>query len=201
VALKPGLADAVYILPRQWYFADRSMWLVVRTGARPAGLVPAIEDAVWSVDADQPVVRVAPLDALVAGSAAEQRFAFWIFQAFALVALTLAAVGLFGLLAGSVAERRREIGVRCALGATRGQVLSSVLGQGLTLAGLGIALGVAGAAVLTRALDSLLFGISRLDPITYAAVVALVAGVAFAASWLPARAAVRVDPASALRVE
>ncbi len=198
-SLAAGPTPAVYVLPDQWYFADRAVWLVIRTDREPGALVPALQDAVRAIDTDQPVVQVTTLEGLITSSAAERRFAYWLFQAFALVALALAAIGIFGVLAGSVAERRRELGVRSALGATRSRILTGVLRRGLTLAGLGTALGLGAALVITRALDSLLFGVSRLDPVTYGAVIAILAATALAASWIPARTAVRVDPVTALR--
>jgi ABC-type antimicrobial peptide transport system permease subunit len=124
-----------------------------------------------------------------------------IFEAFALVALILAATGLYGILAGSVTERTREIGVRAALGATPAAIVRYIVRQGVWLAGIGVAIGVAGASAASRALMTLLFGISRLDPQTYVEVTALLLVVSLAACWLPARRAANVDPAITLRAE
>jgi putative ABC transport system permease protein len=153
------------------------------------------------VDRDQAVARVATMESLLADSARERRFALTLFAAFALTALALAAAGIYGALAGSVAERTREIGVRAALGAARGRVLAQVLGEGMAIAALGAAVGVAGAAAASEAIAALLFGVSRLDPPTYAGVVALLAAVAAAACAVPAWRAARVDPAVVLRAE
>ena len=193
--------DAVYMAPTQWQFADATRWLVVRARGDAAALAPPIRRAIWSVDADRPIVRTGTMDGLVAASAAEQRFALIVFEAFAIVALMLAATGLYGVLAGSVAERVREIGVRAALGATRSDILGLVLRRGLVLSALGIALGLIGAIVASRGLVSLLFRTSELDPITYAAVIALLMGVSCVACWVPARRAASVDPSIALRAE
>src|SRR5262249_33281371 len=138
--------DAVYTAAAQWHFADGAMSLVVRGNAG----VEAIREAVWSVDRDQPIVRVAALDALVAASAAQRRFAATLFEAFALSALVLAATGIYGVLAGGVAERTREIGVRAALGASRGEIVGLVVRSGMTLAGAGVAIGIGFALVATR---------------------------------------------------
>jgi putative ABC transport system permease protein len=201
MSLAVSQSDAVYIPAGQWRFADNSMSFVVRGRDDAAALAPAIRQAVWSVDKDQPVVRVAMMDDLLAASAAERRFALILFEAFALAALVLAAAGIYGVLAGSVAERTREIGVRSALGASRRDILALVVRQGMTLTGLGVAIGVAGAAAATQAIAAMLFGVSRLDPVTYLGVIALLAGVAVIASGVPAWRAARVDPASTLRAE
>jgi putative ABC transport system permease protein len=145
--------------------------------------------------------NVATMEELVAASAAERRFVLILFEAFALVALTLAAIGIYGVLSGSVTERMREIGVRCALGASRASILALVVRQGLTLTSLGILIGLTGAIIASRALITLLFGISRLDPITYAGVIALLVSVAALACWLPAWRAARIDPTITLRAE
>ncbi|HSJ10126.1 MAG TPA: ADOP family duplicated permease, partial [Longimicrobiales bacterium] len=163
-SLALGATDAVYITTDQWRFGDRVMTLVVRAHGDVSMLAAPLRDAIWSVDSDQPITRVARLDDLVAASAAERRFALMVFQAFALAALLLAATGLYGVVAGSVAERTRELGIRSALGAARPALVSLVLAQGLRLAGLGIAAGLGGAVIASRAIDALLFGVSRLDP-------------------------------------
>jgi putative ABC transport system permease protein len=194
-------SDAVYTTPAQWRFADGAMSLVVRTRGDEAAIAPAVRQAVWSVDKDQAIVRVAAMADLVAAQAAQRRFALILFEAFALASLVLAAAGIYGVLAGSVAERTREFGVRSALGAKRGEILALVLRQGLTLTGLGVALGLLGAAIATQALVGLLFGVSRLDPTTYLGVIALLAGVALLACGAPAWRAARVDPATPLRAE
>ena len=200
-SLAVSQSDAVYITPTQWYFADSAMSLVVRTRGDTAALAPAIRNAIWSVDKDQPIVRVATMDSLLAASAAERRFALILFQAFALVALVLAATGIYGVLSGSVTERTREIGVRLALGASRRHILALIVRQGMTLIGLGIVLGLFGAVAASQAIVTLLFGVSRLDPITYLGVIAVLVGVSVIACWLPARRAMKVDPLVALRYE
>jgi ABC-type antimicrobial peptide transport system permease subunit len=195
--------DAVYVPAAQWPQPDRALWLVVRArpGVDAAALAPALRRAVWAVDADQPIVRVGTMRERVAASAAERRFALTLFEAFGAAALALAAIGIYGVLSGSVTERVREIGVRAALGASRRDLLLLVLRQGTVLAALGAGLGVAGAAVATRALVTLLFGVTPFDPATYGAVVALLLGVAGAACAAPAWRAARVDPATTLRAE
>jgi putative ABC transport system permease protein len=201
MSLAVSQSDAVYIPASQWLFADPAMSLVVRGRGDAAALAPAVRAAVWSVDKDQPVVRVATMDSLLAASQAERRFALILFEAFSLAALLLAAAGIYGVLTGSVAERTREIGVRSALGATRRDILALVVRQGMRLTGLGVAVGVAGAAAATQAIAAMLFGVSRVDPVTYLAVIALLAGVAVIACGVPAWRAARVDPASTLRAE
>jgi putative ABC transport system permease protein len=202
---QPSLAmvesNGFYVTTDQWLWADNPLWLVVKTRGDAAPFALAVRNAIWSVDKDQPVVRVSTMDHLVSASAAERRFAMILFEAFALVALVFAATGIYGVLSGSVSERMREIGVRSALGASRGEILALVLRQGMTLTALGIAIGLAGASAATQALVSMLFGISRLDAITYAGVVSLLAVVSIAACWMPAWRASRVDPAITLRTE
>jgi putative ABC transport system permease protein len=201
MSLAASQTDAVYTMESQWRFPDRAMSLIVRGRGDVAGLAPAVRQAVWSVDKDQPVVRVATMGHLRDILAAERRFALILFEAFALAALVLAAAGIYGVLSGSVAERTREIGVRSALGASRAEILGLVVRRGVTLTGLGIALGLVGAVIASRALITLLFGVSRLDPVTYLAVVVLLALVAALASGIPAWRAARIDPAIALRSE
>jgi putative ABC transport system permease protein len=200
-SLAESQVDAVYITPTQSWFADEAMSLVVRARSETSALAPAIRNAIWSVDKDQPIVRVATMDDLLAASAAKRRFALILFEVFGIVALVLAATGIYGVLSGSVTERMREIGVRSALGASRADILALVVRQGMTLAGLGVAIGLGGAAAASSALVTLLFGVSRLDAITYVGVIALLAGVSAIACSVPALRAARVDPLIALRVE
>jgi putative ABC transport system permease protein len=141
------------------------------------------------------------MDDLLASSAAQRRFALILFEAFALTALLLAAAGIYGLLSENVAERTREIGIRSALGASPQRILALVLGQGMMLTGLGVAIGLAGAAAASQLLEAMLFGISRLDPLTYLAVTLLLLVVAVIACWVPAWRAASVDPAITLRSE
>ena len=200
-SLEVGNNDAVYSPNTQWYWADQVMSLVVRTKGDAASYAPAIRSAIWSVDKDQAIVRVATMEHLLAQSQAERRFALILFEAFALVALLLAATGIYGVLAGSVAERTREIGVRAALGASRGDLVRLVVGQAMTLTLLGVIAGLVGAIAASRALITLLFDISRLDPVTYAGVVGLLLAVAAVACSIPAWRASRVDPSITLRAE
>lgn len=193
--------DAFYTTPRQWEWVDNAQSVVARAGGDAATLASAVRSAIWSVDKDQPIVRVATMDNLLAQSEAQRRFALILFEAFALVALVLAGTGLYGVLSGSVTERTREIGVRAALGATRGDILALVVRQGMRLTVLGVATGLAGAAAASQALITLLFGVSRLDPITYLGVIMTLLGVSAVACWVPASRAARVDPSITLRAE
>jgi putative ABC transport system permease protein len=194
-------ADAFYTTPTQWAWVDNAQSLVVRTRGDAAALVPSIRQAIWSVDKDQPIARISTMDSLLNTSAAERHFALVLFEAFALAALILAAAGIYGVLSGSVTERMREIGVRCALGATRSGILALILGQGMTLTAAGLGIGLIGAALTSRLLISMLFGVSPLDAFTYFAVVVLLIVVSAAACWVPAWRAAQVDPCITLRAE
>jgi putative ABC transport system permease protein len=200
-SLSVAVEDAFYVPTTQWPWADEVLSLVARTQGDAAALAPAIRNAIWSVDKDQPIVRVATMESLLAISEAQRRFTLIVLEAFALVGLVLAATGIFGMLSGSVTERTREIGVRAALGASRQNILAMVLQQGMRLVAIGTGIGLLGAALGSRAMVTLLFGVSRLDPITYLGVVGLVLAVAALACWLPAWRAARVDPAITLRAE
>jgi len=200
-SLALGSADAFYVTSGQWAWSDAARSLVVRTTGDAAALAPSVERAIWSADHDQAITRVATMDAIVAASEAQRRFALVVFEVFALAALLLAAAGVYGVLSGRVVERTREIGVRAALGASRRGILAMVLGQGLALTVIGIAAGVVGALAATRALTSLLFGVTRLDPLTYVGVAVLLAAVSVLACWFPARRAASIDPMTALRAE
>lgn len=201
MSLTLGETDAVYTTPEQWHWADGTLSLVVRTHGNSATVVPAIKHAIWSIDKDQPIVRVARMDDLLAASAAERRFVLTLFQAFGLIALALAAIGIYGVLSASVTERTREIGVRAALGAQRSGIVRLVLRQGMTLTVLGIGIGAVGATAASQALTSLLFGVSSLDPLTYLGVIALLTAVAVIACAIPAWRAAKIDPIVALRYE
>ena len=192
---------AVYVTPLQWHWVDESMSLVVRVKGDPVALAGPIRSAIWSVDREQAIVRVATMGALVNRSIADRRFALILFEAFGLAALLLAATGIYGVLSGSVTERVREIGVRAALGASPFDIVGLIVKRGAALAGAGVAIGLAGAVVGTRGVAALLFGVSRLDAPTYIEVASLLAGVALLASALPALRAARIDPATTLRLE
>ena len=194
-------AEAFYITRPQWHWVDTAQSLVVRTRGDAAAMAPAIRRAIWSVDKDEPIVRVVTMDRLIAESEAQRHFALVLFEAFALVGLILAATGIYGVLSGNVAERTREIGVRAALGASPANILALVLRQGLALAGIGLVLGLIGAMVGSRALMTLLFGTSPLDPLTYLSVAAVLLIVSCFACWIPAHRAANVDPAITLRAE
>ena len=192
--------------PAEMYFSHpqapgNSMTLVVRTGPDPLSLVSAVRSAVRAVDADQPVYDVQTLGQLAEQSVALRRFAMLLLAAFAVVALLMGTVGIYGVISYAVGKRTREIGVRVALGAGRGQVLRLVVGQGMKLALLGIAVGLAGAAAVTRALQGLLYGIKPFDLRTFGLVTLTFTAVALVACWLPARRAAGIDPMEALRHE
>lgn len=193
--------DAVYVTTTQWHWPDATLSLVARTHGDATVFISAIRNAIWSVDKDQAIVRVAKMDDLLAASAAERRFVLILFEAFGLVALALAATGIYGVLSGSVTERTREIGVRAALGASRRSIVELVLHQGMVLTGIGVLLGLVGAVGASQAIGSMLFGISRLDPITYIGVILTLAIVSTVACAIPAWRAARVDPMVALRYE
>jgi putative ABC transport system permease protein len=193
--------DAVYIAPEQSWFVDQAMTLVTRSRVSPAALVPAIKQAIWSVDKNQPIVRITTMDLVLALTQAERSFVLILFEAFGILALALAAVGIYGVLSGSVTERTREIGIRLALGAPRGNILSLILRQGMTLTLVGIVIGIGGALAASQAIASQLYGVTPLDLITYIGVILILAGVSALACWAPAWRASRVDPAITLRVE
>ena len=200
-ALGLTTSNAIYVTPTQWHWVDPRVSLVVRGRGAPATLAPAVRAAIWSVDKDQPVVRVATMRELVEASVADRRFALVVFEAFGVAALMLAAIGLYGILSVSVTERTREIGVRSALGASSRDILTLVLRQGMALTAVGVALGLMLAWAATRSLASLLFELPALDPVTYGGVVALLLGVSALACWGPAWRAARLDPAITLRAE
>jgi putative ABC transport system permease protein len=193
--------EAIYIDFRQAWAVESPLSFAIRTTGDPAAVAGAIKKAIWSVDPNQPIVRVMTMDQMIFSSEAERRFVLILFAAFGSVALALAAIGIYGVLSGSVNERMREIGVRAALGASRRDILELVLRDGLYLAGVGMCIGLAGAAASSQVMQSLLFGISRLDPYTYIGVILLLATVVAIACAAPAWRASRVDPSITLRAE
>jgi putative ABC transport system permease protein len=169
--------------------------------ANGASLQASVRDAIWQVDKDQPIGAIRTMDEQLSNSLTRRRFSVTMLSTFGVVAVALAAIGLYGVLAFIVAQRRREIGVRMALGAQSRDVIVDVLGQGLRLAGIGIVIGLGLALAATRLLNNLLFGTSPTDGLTFAVVATLLVAIAAAASLVPALRASRVDPLIALRDE
>jgi len=181
--------------------AQPTLTFVIRTQGSQAGLPAAIRAAIQSVDKTQPVATMDSLPGLVAKSHSSLDFTVFLFAVFSVVALGLAAIGIYGVMAYSVAQRTNEIGVRMALGACRGDVLQLVLGQGGRLIGVGLLVGLVGALVLSQFLQSLLFGVSSYDPTTFTVIALLLAFVAVIACLVPAWRATRIEPMIALRCE
>lgn len=175
--------------------------LVVRTSGQPAAMAEAVQKLVWSFDRGQPIQRLAPMEELLAETTAPRRFNLLLFGVAAAVALVLAGVGVYGVMAYLVVQRTHELGIRLALGAQQRRILHLVLRQGLQLSLVGVVLGLAAAWPLTRLLKNWLFDISATDPLTFAAIASFLTGIALLACYLPARRATKVDPLIALRYE
>jgi putative ABC transport system permease protein len=191
---------------RPYLQVNRPFWLthmtfLVRTTAEPHTLAPALRSVLREVDQNQPVQSITSMDEVIAATTAEPRFQTRLLGVFAIVALALSAIGIYGVLAYSVTERTREIGIRIALGAETSNVMRMVLRRTLALAAAGIALGTAGALAVTRVLGKLLFDVKPADPATFVGAAVLLAAVALCAGLPPARRATRVDPVVALRYE
>jgi putative ABC transport system permease protein len=176
-------------------------FLTVRTTGEPAGVAPAVRSALEEADRDVAALETRTMDEMLDKTVSGRRFLVLLMQLFAGLSLALAAVGVYGVMAYSVAQRTREIGVRIALGACRGDVLRLVVGEGARLVLVGIALGLLAAYALSSLMSSMLFGVSATDPAVYAGIALLLLGVALAACWVPALRATRVDPLIALRAE
>jgi len=174
---------------------------VVRTGIDPAALTSAVREAIAAVDKDQPVMMSRTMTDILADSVAQRRFNTVLIVAFGALALILAVVGVYGLMAYIVMQRTHEMGVRIALGAERSDVMKLVLARGFRLTLIGISFGIAMALILTRFLSKLLFNVPETDPATFIAVSACLGGIALLASYLPARRAMQADPMVALRYE
>jgi putative ABC transport system permease protein len=196
-SLEAAPKPTVYVPYRQQPFPF--MTFVLRTTAPVPAMSPAIREAIWQVDRDQPAGAVRTMDEQLSNSLTRRRFSVTLLAAFGVLAVALAAIGLYGVLAFIVAQRRREIGVRMALGASPRHVIADVLGQGLRLAGAGVAAGLVLALALTRLLSSMLYGTSATDVATFASVSLLLVVIAVGASVVPALRASRVDPLVALR--
>jgi putative ABC transport system permease protein len=190
----------MYLTYLQFGFFD-SRDLVVKTDVDPASMAATVRKAVWEIDKDQPVSNIQTMEAILADSIAQQRFSMVLLAIFAGVALVLAAVGIYGVMSYSVAQRTREIGIRMALGAQTGAVLKLAVGYGIKLVLIGIAIGLIAAFALTRLMSTLLFGVTATDPITFTLISLLLICVAALASYIPARRATKVDPMIALRYE
>jgi predicted permease len=190
---------ALYFPQTQW--PSRSLYVAVKTAADPASLAAAVGREVRSVDPDLPPYHVRTMARRVTDSLARQRFLMTLLGAFAAIAATLAAIGVYGVMSYLVAQGRRELGIRIALGATPATIAKLVVGHGMAVAVAGLAAGLAGAVAASRLLASLLFGVPARDPLTFGAVAAGAAAVAFLATWLPAQRAARIDPTVSLRDE
>ena len=198
-------ADPAAFLPQRQRFSglgngfERTLTIVIRSGSDVASMASTLRSAVAGIDPQLPIGMVRTMEDLIGDSIAPRRLNFVLVSSFAIVALVLTASGLYGVMAYLVTQRTREIGVRMALGATRGQVLAMMFRQAGRMTAIGIGVGVAGALLLTRSMTSLLFGVSAADPLVYAAVSVLLAAVAMVAVAVPVSRATRIDPLLALR--
>jgi putative ABC transport system permease protein len=177
------------------------MNVVVRTAGDPAHAASALRAAVAAVDADIPISAVRTMDDLISTSLAQPRFSMLLLALFALIALALAAVGLYGVISYTVSQRTREIGIRMALGAEPRDILRLVVGQGFRMTALGVIIGLVTALGVTRLLANLLFEVRPFDAASFAGLPLVLAAIALLASWIPARRAARVDPLVSLRNE
>ena len=200
-SLAAPLTDAVYVSGGQWLWAESARSLTLRYRGEADEVVSQMRQAIWSVDGERPISRVATMQQLMSIGATDRRFASAIFSAFGIAALLLAAMGIYSALSVSVAERSSEIGLRMALGARASLVLRWVLTQAISLIGLGVVLGLLLASGTTVALQSLLFGVTATDPATFALAALLLATIGLLACIAPLRRALAVEPAQALRWE
>jgi ABC-type antimicrobial peptide transport system permease subunit len=178
-----------------------SMSIVVRTIGDPVRMTNVVRNAIWSLNRNQPIAEVTTLENLLGRAVARPRLMAGLLGMFGIIGLLLGALGIYGLLAYAVTQRRQEIGVRVALGAPPQSVLRLVVGQGMLLAIAGVLIGTFGARLLTRQMQSVLFGITPNDVATFVQVIAVLLGAALLASWLPARKALAIDPVTALRYD
>jgi putative ABC transport system permease protein len=197
LSLKPGPMMYVPFAQAPLYGGE----VVVRSSLSAASVAAAIRQAVHSIDKDLPVTDVESFPDALGHSISRERFRTFLLGSFSVIALVLAAVGIFGVISYSASQRTHEIGIRMALGAQRRDVLHLILGQGAKLALLGLGIGVVLAFLLTRWIASLLYNVSATDPLTFGAVAVVLFGVALTACYIPARRAMRVDPMVALRYQ
>lgn len=187
------------------YLQDPFEWpyltMLVHTSTDPMKLVTSVQSAIWSVEKDLPISSIGTMEQIRSHSIAQPRLTALLLSVFAALAMILASVGIYGVMAYSVTQRTHEMGLRMALGARASDVLTLVVGQGMVLATIGVGLGLLGAFAMTRVLEKFLWGVRPTDPFTFAAVSVLLATVALLASYLPARRATHVDPMVALRYE
>jgi predicted permease len=183
------------------YKPGQEMSFIIRTEGAPERLGAAVTKAIRLAEPDQPVFGIMPMTKVIANASAERRFSLLLLTLFAGIALLLSAIGIYGVMAYTTTQRRHEIGIRMALGAASSDVLGMVVAQGMRLVLMGLGLGLAGAWALSRVLTSQLYEVTSRDPVTYAGVAALLGGVALAATYLPARRALKVDPMISLRSE
>jgi len=177
------------------------MSIVVRTSGDPLAHTENVKNAIWSLEPNQTITSTATLASVLGSEVARPRLLAWLLALFGFIGLTLGALGIFGVLAFAVNQRRQEIGVRVALGATPRTVLALVVGRGMLLALAGVAVGLAAAALATRSMQSVLYGIETSDPLTFLQVVLVLLAAALLASWIPARRALGIDPMTALRYD
>jgi putative ABC transport system permease protein len=199
--LAVGAPDAFYVAQPQWQWVDNAVTLVVRAQGNPVELVQPLKRAIWSVNHAVPIPRVASMDDLVAASTGQRRFVLLAVEWFAVTAMLLAAIGLGGLVSAGVNEQMREIGIRTALGASPRDVVQEIVRRTLIVTAIGGAIGAAGSVAATQLLQSLLFGVSRVDAVSYAGGLGVLLMVGVIAAWGPARRASRVDPTIALRAD
>jgi putative ABC transport system permease protein len=200
-ALDEGQGDMQYYYPAFQGEKENGTDVYIRSAADLLTLVSAVQDEIEKIDKDQPIFGVTTMTQNMRDVTAQRRFLLLLLSVFAGTALALAGIGLYGVIAYSVSQRTHEIGIRMALGADASSVLSLIVGQGLRLILIGVAIGLVGAFVLTRVMADLLFDVSPADPITFATLSSLLVGVALFAGYLPARRATKVNPIVALRHE
>ena len=196
-----GRVQAYFPQTQDPFGSSYGMFVVIRTANSPTAVANSVRAQITAVDSREPVYAVKTMDEVVASSVEQPRLSLDLLGIFAVVAAALAAIGIYGVMAFAVSQRKHELGIRMALGAQPGDILRMVIGQGARLAIVGVAIGLAAALYLVRFMAPILYGVGARDPITFAIVPLLLMAVALAASWIPATRAMRVDPIVTLRHE